>query len=282
MSRITLLALLLAAPALAQAPDTPEAAPADAPEAAPEAPAEAAPEAAPEAPAEAPAEAAPDAPADPAPPEAPAEATPEAPAEADAAASTTPRRPRRDDNIHIAMRWGMRLHLDPAYDALGDDRNHFAAEIAVDVRIWDRLALGLSFTGSGEQSELYGQTTSWTDNSLFLSAIYRHRFTGTGLATYARLGPTVHWYDLAIGRDLPPGETIERDPWQLGARAAVGLEFWPIGPDFISRISSFGVGVVLEAYYDQAFVDSWSDDGVDPGPFDPSGPGWSLGAITRF
>lgn len=255
MSRsMILLALLLAAPALGQTPEAPAGAQT------PDAPAEAA-------------------------PEAPAAPAPEASAEpaTEAVETAAPARRRgRDDTVHIAMRWGMRLHLDPAFDAVAEHRNHLAIEIAVDVRLWHRLALGLSFTGSGAQGELYGHDTAWQDNSLFLAAVYRHRFPGLGLATYGRLGPTVHWYDLTLGGDLGPGEQIERDPWQFGARAAIGLEFWPISPDYIRRMGAFGFGVVLEGYYDQAFVGDWTDGGVDPGPFDPSGPGWSLGVISRF
>ncbi len=289
---IALMTLLLAGGAWAQAP---EEAPAEDPAETAEASADAAedPPAAEEGsdpPAEAPAEAPAEPPAaaeghDPAPEAPPAESAPQTPAPAAGEASDTAEiRPRRagDDDIHLTMRWGMRIHLDPAFDVLGDGRNHFAAEIGLDVRVWGPLAVGFSFTGSNEFGEVYGLDTHWQDNSIFLSAVYRHRFDRLGLSAYGRLGPTVHWYRLAIGDELWARERFEDDPWQFGARAAAGLEFWPISPRFIPYMGRFGVGVVLEGYYDQAFQTEWSSGGVDPGAFDPTGPGWSLGVTGRF
>lgn len=291
---IALLTLLLAGAAWAQDAETAEA-PAETPaEAGTEAPAEApAAEEGSDPAAETPAEAPAPAPAaaeghDPAPQTSPAASRPQTPSsEAGEAPAEDPAehiRPRRigDDDIHLTMRWGMRIQLDPAFDALGDDRNHFAAEIGLDVRVWGPLAVGFSFTGSSELGELYGLETRWQDNSIFLSAVYRHRFDRLGLSAYGRLGPTVHWYHLSIGDDLWTRERFEDDPWQFGARAAAGLEFWPISPRFIPYMGRFGVGVVLEGYYDQAFQTEWSSGGVDPGEFDPTGPGWSLGVTGRF
>ena len=72
------------------------------------------------------------------------------------------------------------------------------------------------------------------------------------------------------------------EQWQFGARGALGAEFWPLGPGFIDEFGAFAIGVVGEVFWDQAFVDDWSRRGTDPGPFDPSGPGWTLGLTTRF
>lgn len=271
---------LLTGAAWAQSPEVP----AEGPDPASN-PAAEAPSAPPEA-AEAPAEAPGHDPAPSSPGEAPAApATPPEAAPPTAEATAEPRLSPialGDDDIHLALRWGMRVHLDPAFDVLGDDRSHLAVDIGLDVRVWRNLAVGLSFTGSGEQGEVYGHDTRWQDNALFLSAVYRHRFHGLGLSAYGRLGPTVHWYRMVIGDDLDADEALDADPWQFGARAAAGLEFFPLSPAYVAGLGRFGVGVVLEGYYDQAFVDSWSSGDVDPGHFDPSGPGWSLGIVSRF
>lgn len=210
---------------------------------------------------------------------APALAEPAAP-EAGEAAEATPAASHRP--FHVALRWGMDLYPDAAFEAIGPDRSTFAAEYMVDVQVVDRLSVGLMFHLGLYAGELYGEPVEFQNNRLHLSAAWRQPLHPV-LDAYARLGPTVGWYGLTIGDggEGDPG-TFDTAPWQFGARAALGLEFWPADPHWIAGMGDWSLGLSLEVFYDHAFHDTWRDGGVDLGRFDPSALGWTLGIASRF
>lgn len=176
------------------------------------------------------------------------------------------------------LRGGMHFYPDAGFHALADARNRGAVEIAADVTLNDRFALGLAFHNGGVLGDLYGQDTAFSEASLHLAALYRLR-PHPAFSAYARLGPTIDWYHLEIGSGRNAHIV---DDWSIGARAALGAELWLLHRGWLPFESDFGLGLAAEAFYDLSLHRDWTDDGVDPGALDPSGFGWLLGLVTRF
>ncbi|MEZ4434719.1 MAG: hypothetical protein R3F65_20140 [bacterium] len=156
---------------------------------------------------------------------APAEAAPTDAAPPDAAPTEAP--PADTPTIdpartHLMLRGGMHIYPDSAFHALADARNRGAVEIAADITLHHRLALGLAFHNGAITGDLYGEPTAFSEASLHLSALYRLR-PHPALSAYARLGPTIDWYHLEIGTGRN-AHTV--DDWSIGARAALGAELW--------------------------------------------------------
>lgn len=292
---IVIAALMVPALAAAQAPDAPAVSPGMATPPTPDAPSEPAAPSEPEAtespaPAEpAPASEAAEASATRAPAEpeatAPAEAKPASPTET--AAEEGEADPDADEpaTVRLAMRWGMHVYPDQSYDAVGDGQSHFAAEISADFSMTEEWAVGFAIHGGAESGTVYGSPSSFSDTSMHLSALYRWAAWPT-LSVYGRLGPTVHSYSLQVGDAYAGDEMLTSEAWMVGARAGLGLEFWPLHRAFVPALESlsdaFALGLVFEAFYTQAFHHEWSSGRTDLGTFDPSGPGWTLGLTTQF
>lgn len=182
---------------------------------------------------------------------------------------------------HIMIRGGMHIWPDDAARAIAPSQSRPDTEIAIDYTLTDRLALGLALSGGAIDGGLYGARADFAQTTLHPAALYRLPLTGL-LGSYARLGPTVTYSRLVLG-DGGDRAALHHDKWHIGARAALGLEIWLLSRHLISALDSdFALGLALEAFYTLDFVDDWTDDGVDPGPFDPSGPGWLLGAAVRW
>ncbi|MEZ4437023.1 MAG: hypothetical protein R3F65_31900 [bacterium] len=212
---------------------------------------------------------------------APAEAAPTDAAPPDAAPTEAP--PADTPTIdpartHLMLRGGMHIYPDSAFHALADARNRGAVEIAADITLHHRLALGLAFHNGAITGDLYGEPTAFSEASLHLSALYRLR-PHPALSAYARLGPTIDWYHLEIGTGRN-AHTV--DDWSIGARAALGAELWLLHRGWLPFETDFALGLAAEAFYDLSLHRDWTDDGIDPGELDPSGFGWLLGLVTRF
>ena len=173
----------------------------------------------------------------------------------------------------------MHIYPDEAFQAITPSQTRPTAEIAFDIPITPHIAIGLAWHTGTAQNTLYAQTATFTENALHLSALYRHPLHPV-LTLTARLGPTIDWYELQIGPDDATGLTSHQ--WHIGARAALGAEFWPISHHWLPIDPPFAAGLAAEIFYDLALLQDWTDDAIDPGPLDPSGPGWLLGLVLRF
>lgn len=203
---------------------------------------------------------------------------------ADAIESATPKPtpdPIAPARWHIMIRGGMHIWPDDAARAIAPSQSRPNTEIAIDYTLTHRLALGLALSGGAVDGGLYGARADFAQTTLHPAALYRLPLTAL-LGTYARLGPTLTYSRLALG-DGDDTAALHHQQWHIGARAALGLEAWLLSRHLTSAISSdFALGLALEAFYTLEFIDDWTDDGIDPGPFDPSGPGWLLGAAVRW
>lgn len=182
---------------------------------------------------------------------------------------------------HIALRGGMHIHEDQAFDFVSEEAYIGASEIALDRHVWGPLWAGVAWRGGGTQDAVYGGdlSTEWSTLDLRASAMARLR-PFDPIAVFGRLGPAVSWVDL----DLTGGAgSLAGEDWTFGGHAGLGIEFFPLHRAFIDDMESdFGLGLSLEFTYARYAPLDLRAGTTELGTYDPSGPGWLMGLAVQW
>lgn len=180
---------------------------------------------------------------------------------------------------HIALRGGMHIHEDQAFDFVSEDSVVGASEIALDRQIFGPLWVGIAWRAGGSEDRVFDTiTTTWTQNNLQASAMFRLRPLEL-MAVYGRLGPAASRVEL----ELTTGRRLAADAWTFGGHAGLGVEFFPVHRSLVEGVEGdFGLGLSLELTYARYAPVDLQAGTTDLGTFDPSGPGLLMGLAVQW
>ncbi|MEZ4473987.1 MAG: hypothetical protein R3F60_25005 [bacterium] len=181
---------------------------------------------------------------------------------------------------HLALHQGQQIIEDQAFDFIAAESLARQASASLDVRVFDEIWVGASWTSTAADGHVYRDLATAFDGQVIgVHARYRWELHPV-LAASARIGPAARWVEVAV---TDGGRRLDDDAWTWGGQAAASLEFFPVHRTFFTEWeTSAGLGVGLDLTYGRFAPVDLRVGSADLGTLDPSGPGWQLGVVGQW